>query len=611
MYLHQKFEYICEHITDDDQLEKIEKLYKEINPKIVAFDTETTGLSLIEDKPFLIVFGFDKYVYTFEPTNERVAWFMKLVQPCQRLFAHNAKFDYHMIYNFLGREPTEIEHKIADSMTVARLTNYADSQLSLSLESLGIEYVDPSAKFAGKVIKKLKTDENRVRKNALKALYNAKYKTGFANNWTNFTKSVKYVDTDEITLFFQENFKECNYQDIYISNPDLMLNYAIDDVVILLEYLKKSLPVLVQVDKDLVTFNRECELISAITRMEKVGIKLDIDYLLASRKRIIDYREELYAKLQMLTGEQFSVGQHEVIKKILKNKFNVTLMNADKKALKTVPTDHAAHEVVKIIIDLRTVDKWLTTYIDGKLNDSINGRIHTSIKSSGAVSGRVSCDLQQQPKEALFDDNGNELFHPRKCFIVDDGYSFLFADESQMELRVQAYYTLKVGKGDINMLRAYIPFNCTSGITGESFDPKDKECLARWNTGEWYLNEDLDQEWLPTDLHTTTTMLAFPFLKGKDDPQFAHYRKLGKMCNFLKNYQGGMGAIIEQLDVSEEIAESLDKAYYAAFPEIRTYQKWVTNQLSLYGKVSTLYNRTFYMQNSKWFYKAGNYVIQG
>ena len=35
-----------------------------------AYDTETTGLSFIKDVPFLIIFGFDKYVFYWEASNK-------------------------------------------------------------------------------------------------------------------------------------------------------------------------------------------------------------------------------------------------------------------------------------------------------------------------------------------------------------------------------------------------------------------------------------------------------------------------------------------------------------------------------------------------------------
>ena len=136
-------------------------------------------------------------------------------------------------------------------------------------------------------------------------------------------------------------------------------------------------------------------------------------------------------ELNLYTGLDFTVGQHEYIKKFLKIKYGVTTDKADEKALKYIRDNCPNDEVKDIcnnILELRTLDKWISTYVDGKLNSIINGRIYTDINNNGAVSGRVSCDMQQQPKEGLYDRDGNELFHPRRMFVVDDDYVFAFCD---------------------------------------------------------------------------------------------------------------------------------------------------------------------------------------
>ena len=616
MFLYQKFNYKCVWVTEEnkDTLNSISD--EDVQAlKYCGFDTETTGLHHTTSMPFLVTFGYGKTIFAFEPTESLILEMFKVANRFGRIFAHNAKYDYHMLWNFLGREPVEIEHIIADSMTVARLTSYVDEEMQIGLEVLGTQYVDPEAKFASKVIKSHLIEINAEHKKIAKAEYYDKYgrNANFGEVWQNYLKKVQFVDDDnEKFQFLDRYYRPANYKDVYEKYHDLMVSYAMDDVIIMLEYLKKALPVMEHVDEGLSTFHRECELISAIARMEKNGIKVNVQYLLDSRKKLQDYQQRMYKRLEELAGQPVKVGQHELIKVIMHDKFGVELKTCDKKALKSIKQGTDGYAFANLIIHLRTIDKWLSTYIDGKLNSIVNGRIYTDINNSGAVSGRVSCDMQQQPKEPLLDENGNEIFHPRRCFIPDDGYVFVFEDMSQMELRMQAFYTLKIGKGDRNLCRAYIPYDCISVITGDKFDIHNQDDVDNWNSGEWVLEENPDEFWSPTDLHTLTTFTAFPFLNhNKNHPEFKHYRKLGKMCNFLKNYQGGIGAIMEQLDVPIEIAKQLDSAYYKAFPNVRAYQKWVENQLVQYGVVKNLYGRPYYMQNQSYFYKACNYVIQG
>jgi DNA polymerase-1 len=197
------------------------------------------------------------------------------------------------------------------------------------------------------------------------------------------------------------------------------------------------------------------------------------------------------------------------------------------------------------------------------------------------------------------------LFHPRRLVINDEGYKTYYFDYSQMELRVQAQYTVDVSGGDSNLCRAFIPFNCKSLFTGETYPLGSKD----WDSGEWI--DEHGNPWTPTDLHSVTTLEAFPELGSAEHPEFSHYRRLGKMCNFLKNYGGGIEAIKHQIIDNDEIAVKLNKGYYNAFPKILEYQKWVEDNLTQYGFVENLYGRRYYLKSSNYYYKAYNYIIQG
>lgn len=65
--------------------------------------------------------------------------------------------------------------------------------------------------------------------------------------------------------------------------------------------------------------------------MENTGFKVDVDYILESRKRIVAYRELLYLELYIYTGKEFSVGQHDYIKKLFLNQFKVRCEKQTKK----------------------------------------------------------------------------------------------------------------------------------------------------------------------------------------------------------------------------------------------------------------------------------------
>lgn len=639
MYLHQKLNYGVVIINSDEDLEKIAE---PIDKKFLYFDTETTGLDIINDKPFLLVFGYDNLIVVGDVKKSNIVeFFINFAKQFEFVFAHNCKYDYHMLLNYFKLDIIE-GINFCDSMVIARLTSYCDDDhMSLSLENLGTNFVDKESKFAGHIIKDIiKKEDARKRKEFISSFPNSKEIRGDIKKATDIAV---YLDSDEETKKYYdsilEHIKSTNYEDVYNKEPNLMLNYAVDDVVILKEYVQKAFPTLQKIDKNLNTFKRESELILVVADMERQGFYSDLEYLFKCRKEIKEYRKKLYEKLWEITEVKISVGQYNEIKKIVKNLFDITLVKCDEKNLKNIikinPDKPKLKEMLSTILILRTVDKWLNTYIDGKIKDIKEGKFYATINNQGAVSGRVSSNMQQQPKDGIYDENkleflklvyGDEhsvdfnkhkkealLFHPRKVVTVpNNDYILCFQDFAQMELRVQAFYTLLVSTGDINMCRAYIPFNCINIETGEAFDHKNLEHVKQWNSGEWVLKEDSTKKWAPTDLHSATTFTAFPFLKNdKNHPEFSKYRKLGKMCNFLKNYQGGIAALQSQLDCSLEIASVLDEAYYKTFPVVKDYQKWVTDCLFKYGYVENLMGRRYYMSDRKNYYKASNYVIQG
>ena len=112
------------------------------------------------------------------------------------------------------------------------------------------------------------------------------------------------------------------------------------------------------------------------------------------------------------------------------------------------------------------------------------------INSVGTVSGRCTSDWQQMPKDAITTRDGEELFSPRKivrCPLVS-------IDFSQVELRVQALYTILVNDPDLNMLRAYSPYKChrlKQDGTYEEYDYTNPEHVSAWNNK----NEDGTSIW--------------------------------------------------------------------------------------------------------------------
>lgn len=257
MFLHQKLGYKYKHITTEREIDLLCQDLRNSGTNYAGFDTETTGLNIVVDKPFLVSFGFGNNVYTFD---YNPCWFNSIFDTLEQCeipaFAHNAKYDYHMVQN--GGSPISDNIKLYDSITVARLTENADERESMSLEALGTKYIDDEAKFAGHIIKDIihkidKESRTKLRDEIVKEFPNDKFattttKTGTIKATGKLTKLVeeyektrtKWVnDNNPYFAFIDKHFRRANYEDVYKREPELMRNYAADDIVIMLEYLKK------------------------------------------------------------------------------------------------------------------------------------------------------------------------------------------------------------------------------------------------------------------------------------------------------------------------------------------------------------------------------------
>src|SRR5436305_7120133 len=98
----------------------------------------------------------------------------------------------------------------------------------------------------------------------------------------------------------------------------------------------------------------------------------------------------------------------------------------------------AQHELPKLVLEYRQLAKFKSTYIDviPKLIDPLAPRLHTSFHQAAASTGRLSSsnpNLQNIPVRA---DLGRKI---RGAFLPEDGWLYVSADYSQLELRILAH----------------------------------------------------------------------------------------------------------------------------------------------------------------------------
>lgn len=496
-------------------------------PKYCAFDTETTGLHIINDRPFLFQFGFldpdnDKRGFTFlvdlyenKSGTKIIQEWHKIVEQADLYIGHHVSFDIHMLYNIGIKLSRNI--KLTDTQFYIRYAcdalHQSEGGPPLALKDFAARYIDINAKYHEQELKKQRTELAKIFNNKLKKMMGCTLKQ--IEEW--FKDPI--FEVSDLPEDKQRIYKEwINTLPFYLQgkvhglvesdmiryntlNYEMLYKYAHLDIVYTLETFELLNPILQARDNQLAVDIENSNIIPNMM-MERAGLLVDKEYLESSRQNLRDYIKKCRSRLAELAERELKIGQHQVIKAILRGKYDLDVESTGSQALSKIRSDGEAKEFISLVQELRSLEKWYSTYIMKFKSDLVsNNRIYTSIHQVGTVSGRVSCDFQQFPKEPLLDSDGKELFHPRRMVLVPPDCTYLaFIDYAAEELRVTAMYTMLVGSPDENLLRAYMPYNC---------DP---------------------ETWEPTDLHSLTTVNAgIP----PDDPDFSYYRKhIGKVVNF-------------------------------------------------------------------------------
>ena len=176
-----QYKWISTTITTNVQANAMLQLVKGVAPKVGAFDTETTGLHITQDKPFLFQFGFldevHKTGYTYAVDLERQpelakqvikAWH-KVAKQLDIYLGHNVGYDLHMLQN-IGL-PYE-EPNISDTMAWIRHAHDALTPANggppLSLKDYSARYISADAKFHEQTLARERTEIAKMYNNRLK-----------------------------------------------------------------------------------------------------------------------------------------------------------------------------------------------------------------------------------------------------------------------------------------------------------------------------------------------------------------------------------------------------------------------------------------------------------
>lgn len=566
-------------IKTNAQANDMIELFHTQHPKVGAFDTETNGLHIIVARPFLFQFGWLDPIdarkgYTFVVDLERqpqlahavIGRWNTLALELAVYLAHNVKYDMHMLTNvglqYSGDNLSDTMYYIRAGHDCLTVDNGGPP---LKLKDYAVRYITRDAKDHDRLLQTERTERAKELNLCLKVRMvqagrpPARLK---AASWTlgalkDFFKDKTMEGNDLPTEAARQAYRDWLNLDVpaeirpfirgLVDREDIpynwlnrsnLIHYAHYDIVWVLEIYESLCPI-ITTRKTWNIIETENQLIWPLFEMERTGFAANKEYLLTAKEEVKQYILQQRRLLYQEAGCVFSIAQKPFILKLLAD-LDVFLTSTEdeqlsraKNDLKKTNNGHPAIRIIELIQELRTLEKWYSTYILRFEKDLMRSdRLYTTINSVGAVSGRVTSDFQQFPKAALKTEDGRELFHPRRLIQAtgDNRKAIVYLDFSQIELRFQALYTILVGHPDLNLCRAYMPYKCHDA-DGVPFDYNNPQHIKRWHE-PWFLDEQPGVRWTATDVHGATTKAAFGI--DESNPDFHMLRYVGKRVNFAK-----------------------------------------------------------------------------
>lgn len=519
----------------------------------IALDLETTGLNFWSEKIFGVAISTDDGDHYFDVRkNDRVIPWLRDQLPRVRTVAfHNAKFDLHFLQN---NGITLAWDRVVCTMVRAALVDE-------HLPDYGLDFV--AKKFVG------------IGKDG--------------DIWQELAD-----------LFGGKATKNAQIGNLPRAPEALAGRYAKQDTRATLKlhrYLAE------QIDKqDLGRVDTvERRLLAALVRMERGGVRVDIDGAQRASRRMDALAKQLQGELNSIAGFEVNPNPSRSIHTLFKptekespdgsgtywelvdgtiaDKTEAGGPSIDADCLRRM-THPAASRILQLRKAIKVRDVFLANHILGHHD---NGVVHANFNQTksdngaGTGTGRLSCNapaLQQIPAR---DKQIAEIV--RSLFLPDHGHEWVANDWAQMDFRVFAHYVR---------------------------DPEILEMYAR------------DEN---TDFHSlTATMTGLP-----RSPRFAGDPN-AKQINLGLVFGMGKGKLAQEMGLPYTLesgadgrvwarpgpeAEAVFAKYHAAIPGIQDLLKTASSVAKARGFVMTALGRRIRFPRGQFTHKAGGLIFQG
>jgi DNA polymerase-1 len=296
----------------------------------------------------------------------------------------------------------------------------------------------------------------------------------------------------------------------------------------------------------------EMPLVEVLFKMEKAGVRINKNVLKGISAKLDQRVKKLEKEIQKMAGKDFNVNSSVQLREILFEKLKIPTkdIKKGKTGFSTASSElqkiKALHPIIEKIEEYRELFKLKTTYLDTlpEKTDK-NSRLHTTFNQAVTATGRLSSSEPNLQNIPIRTELGQII---RTAFEAEEGYKFVSADYSQIELRIAAYLS-----GDVRMI--------TTFLEGE-------------------------------DIHAAT---AARIGKVELDKVSEKMRRAAKALNFGIIYGMSPFGFAQSAGVSPEEAKEFIRKYFANYPQVAQFLDEVKISAREKGFVETEMGRRRYL----------------
>ena len=361
--------------------------------------------------------------------------------------------------------------------------------------------------------------------------------------------TVEDIANEYLNLMLPEKgqaFGRLSFKDALNEKPEDFLKYCCFEAYVCAQAAVCLQQKLEETQMDRLMREIEMPLTLVLFSMEEEGIRVNPealkDYGESLSGKITELEQEIYSE----AGCEFNINSPKQLGEILFEKMGLPGGKKTKTGYSTAADVleklSGEYPVVKHILEYRGLTKLKSTYADGLaayIEDE--NRIHSTFNQTITATGRISSTEPNLQNIPIRMELGRQI---RKVFIPKDGYCFMDADYSQIELRVLASMS-----GDERLIEAYRSH---------------------------------------ADIHRTTASQVFhiPFEEVTD-----LQRRNAKAVNFGIVYGISSFGLSEDLSISRKEAAAYIEQYFETYPQVKQFIDSLVKDAKKNGYAVTLYGR--------------------